>query len=90
MNDHFRYKDWTNTEFKTTWQPNPTKAATSQPINDAEKMRELMHDLTQAVLDSGTNKTHHMKMLVRHRTEWPHLWGKIDEIVSFIESDLKE
>lgn len=88
--NHFKYQDSSNNDVTTTWQPNPTRASSLTPNEEAKKMREMMLDLTQAVLDSGTNKSHYMKTLVRHRTEWPYLWAKIDEIVSFIESDTKE
>lgn len=88
--NHFKYQDSSNNDVTTTWEPNPTRASSLTSDEEAKKMREMMLDLTQAVLDPGTNKSYHMKTLVRHRTEWPYLWAKIDEIVSFIESDTKE
>lgn len=82
--EHFRYKDWKNGKITTSWEPNMTQPNNGDQENDALKMREMLNDLTQAVVDFSPNKTHHMKVLTRHRTEWPHLWDKIDAIMSYV------
>lgn len=86
----FQYKDSSNNDITTSWEPNMTRSSSSEINDDAQKMRQMLNDLTQAVVDTGTNKAHYMKILMRHRSEWPYLWSKIDEIVSFIQLDVEE
>lgn len=80
---HFRFKDSSAT-LTTSW---PQGAETSTHPGQLDLMEENAHlrrllaELKDAVLDAGTNKAHHMKMLVRHRTEWPYLWEKIDAVL---------
>jgi hypothetical protein len=88
--DHFKYKDFSNNEVITSWPHPGTTSVNPDSQFEAQAMHRLLTDLTQAVLDFGPNKSHHMKVLVRHRTEWPFLWEKIDSIVSFIASSDKE
>ena len=87
--DNFKYKDASGAMISSSWIPNETAPVSGMTVDEAKKMREMLNDLTQAVLDFGPNKNQHMKVLVRHRTEWPFLWEKIDNIVSFIASDAK-
>lgn len=85
---YFEFKDASaNALVKTTWKPNMTEANLSNIPDEHQKMREMLTDLTQAVLEFGPNRSHHVKTLVRHRTEWPFLWEKIDNIVSFISEE---
>jgi hypothetical protein len=84
--NHFMYKDTSNARVTTSWEAAQETSVNPQPGVSTENMHRLLSDLTQAVLDFGPNKSHHMKVLVRHRTEWPHLWEQIDSIVSFIAS----
>lgn len=78
------YKEWRNVKVTTSWEPNNTQTNGLTDEQEAAKMREMLNDLTRAVLDFGPNKAQAMKVLVRHRTEWPHLWDKIDVIMSYI------
>lgn len=83
---HFRYKDSSNSEISSSWETNMTSPNYWHPSNhEIAKVHEMLNDLTQAVLDYGDNKAQYMKVLTRHRTEWPFLWEKIDEIVSYIQ-----
>lgn len=84
--NHFKYKDTSGNQVTTSWEPIQATSVNPEPVNDSQNMHKLLCDLTQAVLDFGPNKSHHMKVLVRHRTEWPHLWDQIDSIVSFVAS----
>jgi hypothetical protein len=88
--DIFKYKDISGSEVSAPWPP--TNATEVNPPSDAEvkEMHRLLNDLTQAVLEFGPNKSHHMKVLIRHRTEWPYLWEKIDSILGFISSSASE
>ena len=89
--NHFKYKDYSSGA-STTWEPlgqtlpNPPADNSS---DDHAQMKKLIDNLTQAVLDPGTNKMYYIKTLTRHRTEWPHLWEKIDSIVSFVAESNK-
>lgn len=85
--DLFRYKDSSGANISSPWPLNQTEANREKPDVEAQKMREMLNDLTEAVLNFGPSRQQHMKTLVRHRTEWPFLWEKIDTIVSFIASD---
>jgi hypothetical protein len=88
--DLFKYKDISGSEVSTPW-PSTDSTETNPPADiEVEAMRRLLNDVTQAVLDSGPNKSHYMKVLAQHRTEWPFLWEKIDSIVSFIASSAEE
>lgn len=91
--EHFRFKDFTNSKdfaqskISTSWGDSGIPETSANTYDEASKMREMMQDLTQAVLDFGPNKEQYIKVLTRHRTEWPYLWSKIDAITSFIASD---
>lgn len=82
---HFRYKD-SSAHVETSWQQAPETAVNPSSADvEAENayLRQLFDGLRNAVLDPGMNKQHHRKTLTRHRTEWPYLWEKIDQIVEY-------
>ena len=80
--DHFQYKDSSNT-VKTSWPSNEQTKIVPNANNDDEQMRSIINQIAQAVSDSGFSPTHHKKIALRHRSEWPFLWDKIDALLDF-------
>ena len=58
-------------------------------IDELEEKYMELHvaalSLKFAVIDEGAKPKYHRKVMFRHRTEWPYLWKRIDDLIKVLD-----
>ena len=49
------------------------------------ELREAVIEVQSAIKNEGNKPRRHRKIMFHHRTEWPYLWKRIDDLMKVID-----
>lgn len=58
-----------------------TKYLITDAIDRIVQLETAINALEQAIVNEGPNPTHHRKILLEHKNQWPTLWKSIDALI---------
>lgn len=58
-----------------------TKYLIADALDRIEQLETSIANLEQAIINEGSNPTHHRRILLEHSNQWPTLWKAINSLI---------